>query len=157
MERIVIGTDGSPGARAAVSTGVELARRLGASVTFVSVRHAIPILGDPYYQRKLSEQLSAVREALAEAMGEADGANVNADYEILEGHTVDELLRAARYRHAGLIVIGSRGLGAIAGALLGSVSRALVQDSPIPVLVVKEASPDTPTGETVPERELSLI
>ena len=58
--------------------------------------------------------------------------------EIAEGDPVDELVRAARYQEAELIVVGSRGLGAIAGALLGSVSRALVQHSPVAVLVVKE-------------------
>lgn len=138
MNRIVIGTDGSPGGRAAVDQGLELARRLGASVTFICVRHPIVLLGDPYYQRKLSEQLNHARAALDEAMDEADRLGVDADCEIAEGDPVDELVRAARYQEAGLIVVGSRGLGAIAGALLGSVSRALVQHSPVPVLVVKE-------------------
>jgi nucleotide-binding universal stress UspA family protein len=138
MNRIVIGSDGSPGSWAAVEDGLELARRLGAGVTFVCVRPPIALLGDPYYQRKLSEQLSHAREVLDEAMDEADRLGVEADCEIAEGDPVDELIRAARYQDAELIVVGSRGLGAIAGALLGSVSKALVQHSPVPVLVVKE-------------------
>ena len=138
MNRIVIGTDGSPGGRAAVEEGLELARLVGAPVTFICVRHQIVLLGDPYYQRKLSEQLAHARAALDEAMDKADRIGVEADCEIAEGDPVDELIRAARYQEADLIVVGSRGLGAIAGALLGSVSRALVQHSPVPVLVVKE-------------------
>lgn len=138
MSRIVIGTDGSPGGLAAVGQGLELAQRLGASVTFVSVRHPIPLLGDPYYQRRLSQQLADARSALDQAMDAADRLGVDADCEIAEGDPVDELVRAARYQEADLIVVGSRGLGAIAGALLGSVSKALVQHSPVPVLVVKE-------------------
>jgi len=138
MNRIVIGTDGSPGGWVAVEEGLELARMLGVGVTFVCARHHIVLLGDPYYQRKLSEQLIHARAVLDEAMEEADRLGVEADCEIAEGDPVDELIRAARYQEADLIVIGSRGLGAIAGALLGSVSKALVQHSPVPVLVVKE-------------------
>jgi len=138
MGRIVIGTDGSPGAHAAVAEGLELARRLGAEVTFVYVRSGIPILGQPYYQRKLSEQLAEARAALKPAMSEAERLGVSAEYDIAEGDPADEILRAAQYRDAEVIVVGSRGLGAIAGALLGSVSNALVQHSPVPVLVVKE-------------------
>ncbi|HZR91951.1 MAG TPA: universal stress protein [Gaiellaceae bacterium] len=138
MERIIIAVDGSRGAQAAVKEGVELARIMGASVTFVAVRHAIPLLGDPFYQRKLTEQMAALKPGLEQAMEEADRAGVNADYEIAEGSIVSEILRAARYREAGMIVVGSRGLGAFRGALLGSVSMGLVELSPLPVLVVKE-------------------
>ena len=153
MNRILIGTDGSPGARAAVHEGLELARRLDTPVTFVTVRHSVsPIFGDPYYQRKLSEELREVRAALQDAMREADRMRIDADYEIAEGDPVDEILRTARYREAELIVVGSRGLGAIAGALVGSVSRALVQHSPIPVLVVKEREP-APAAEEPAELE----
>jgi nucleotide-binding universal stress UspA family protein len=138
MNRIVIGTDGSPGSQAAVEQGLELARLLGTPVTFICVRHPITLLGEPFYQHKLTDQLAKARAALDEAMEEADRIGVEADCEIVEGDPVDELVRASRYQEADLLVVGSRGLGAIAGALLGSVSRALVQFSTIPVLVVKE-------------------
>ena len=141
MKQIVIATDGSPGGRAAVDEGLELARLLSGRATFVSVRHAIPVLGDPYYQHKLTEQLAHARTAVDDAMAEAERLGVTAEYEIAEGDAADEILRTARYHEADLIVVGSRGLGAIAGALLGSVSRKLVQHSPIPVVVVKEREP----------------
>jgi nucleotide-binding universal stress UspA family protein len=138
MDRIVIGTDGSPGSTAAVEEGLEFARLLGVPVTFIYVRHPITLLGEPYYQRRLSGQLAHARAALDEAMDVAERVGVEADCEIVEGDPVDELVRAARYQEADLIVVGSRGLGAIAGAMLGSVSKALVQHSPVPVLLVKE-------------------
>jgi len=138
VKRIIIGTDGSPGAVAAVREGLELAQDAGASVTFVSVRHSISLLGDPYYQRRLTRQLGRARAAVEQAMTAAELEGVDADYEIVEGDPVDQLLAVAAYRDADLIVVGSRGLGPFSGAVLGSVSKALVELSPLPVLVAKE-------------------
>lgn len=137
MTRMLVATDGSPGAWAAVHEALELASGTGASVTFLYVRHEISLLGRPFYERKLSRQLRHARETLDEAMEEAESMGVDAECDIAEGDVVEQIMCAAIYREAELIVVGSRGLGAVAGALLGSVSKALVELSPIPVLVAK--------------------
>jgi nucleotide-binding universal stress UspA family protein len=133
MERIVIATDGSPGARAAVDEGIQLARLVGASITFVSVRARHPLFGPLPPAAQLADELRETRAALEGALDEAERFGVSADYEIAEGEVVDEIVRTARYRDADLIVIGSRGLGEVAG----SISREVVDASPLPVLVVK--------------------
>jgi nucleotide-binding universal stress UspA family protein len=137
MRHILVAVDGSAGSRAAVTEGVELARAAGAAVTFVAVRHGIPLLGKPYYQRKLSEQLARFRPALEEAMTAAADAGVEAEAETLEGDVVESILRVAVYRDVDMIVVGTRELGPVAGAMLGSVSKALVDLAPMPVLVAK--------------------
>jgi nucleotide-binding universal stress UspA family protein len=150
MERIVIATDGSKAAQHAAEEALELARETGAVVTFVTVRQPISLLGAPYYQTELTRQLAPARAALDGARREAEARGINADYEILEGDPAREILAIARARDAELIVVGSRGLGTMAGALLGSVSRAVVRDADRPVLVVKEpgvaAAREEPNG-----------
>lgn len=142
MRSILVATDGSPGSDAAVAGGIELAREADAGVTFVYVRQPISLLGEPYSQRRLSEQLRAARTALGKALAKAAESGVEADSEILEGETAAQLLGLARARKADLLVIGSRGLGAVAGTLLGSVSRAVVKGAEQPILVVKEPQPN---------------
>jgi nucleotide-binding universal stress UspA family protein len=135
---IVIATDGSAGASVAVDQGVWLARMLEAKVTFVAVARApFPILGDPYYQRALTADLAKARTAIADAVFAAEEGHVPYETEILEGAPAEKILEVARAHGADLIVIGSRGRGAITGTLLGSVSSDVVHRSDRPVLVAR--------------------
>jgi nucleotide-binding universal stress UspA family protein len=138
IDRILIATDGSPGALAAVEEGVRLAQIRGAGVTFVAVAHPpLPVLGDAYYQRALSDNLGIMRAALAKAIPYAEERRVTYETELLEGSPAKAILALAHSRDVDLIVVGSRGLGAVKGALLGSVSSAIVHHSDRPVLVAR--------------------
>ena len=152
MKRIVIGTDGSADAAAAVDSALELAGGLGAAVTFVCTR-VVPsaLLGEPYYQRELESEGAHARRVIAAAMDRAEAAGVDADYEILDGAPTEAILAVAASRDADLIVVGSRGLGMVQSAILGSVSKALVTRARRPVLVVK-----TPSGREA-KRDDALV
>jgi universal stress protein A len=52
------------------------------------------------------------------------------------GDPADEILKVAREELADLICLGARGRGRVAGALLGSVSTAVLHNSPVPVVVL---------------------
>ena len=139
MKTILIATDGSNGSRAAEREGLELAQQTGAAVTFVAVRPTpLPVLGDPFYERKVIGDFASIRPAVASAVDAADRLGVLADYEILEGDPAEQILRLARLRDADIVVVGSRGRGAVASAVLGSVSRRVVHEADRPVLVVNE-------------------
>lgn len=139
FRRVLIATDGSECARAAVEQGLALARALGAAVMFVVVRHPpLPVLGDPYYEREVARELAAAQAAADEAMAAAAEAKIDADYELLVGPPADEILALAKSRGVDLVVVGSRGRSRLKGALLGSVSNAVADKSECPVLVVNQ-------------------
>jgi nucleotide-binding universal stress UspA family protein len=119
-----------------VIAGARVARTLGTRAVLVYVRPSLGPLGDPYYQEKLTEQMGHARAALERAHELLAQEGVDADEEILEGSAADRVVELARARNAPLIVVGSRGLGAVAGALLGSVSSAIIHRADRPVLVV---------------------
>jgi nucleotide-binding universal stress UspA family protein len=138
MREIVIATDGSAGASVAVEQGVWLAKMLGAKVTFVAVaRTPLAVLGDPYYQRALTADLAKARTAIADALVAAEERHVSCETEILEGSPAEKILEVAQTHGADLIVIGSRGRGAVTSAVLGSVSSDVVHRSDRPVLVAR--------------------
>ena len=143
MRSILISTDGSAGADAAVADGLELARQAGAKVLFMNVRPTISLLGAPYEQEKLSEQMTIAREAVDGATARAGELGVEAETEILEGDPAEQILGLARSRDVDLVVVGSRGRGGVSAALLGSVSRAVVNRADRPVLVVKKPKEET--------------
>jgi nucleotide-binding universal stress UspA family protein len=138
MDQIVIATDGSPGAAVAVEEGVWLAKMLGAKALFVTVSRApLPLLGEPYYQRALSIDLTRARDALAKAIAVAEERDVPFETDVLEGAPAEAILAFARNRDADLVVLGSRGRGAVVGAVLGSVSSEVVHRADRPVLVAR--------------------
>jgi nucleotide-binding universal stress UspA family protein len=83
----------------------------------------------------------AARKLVTRVQGEEEPVDVYLD--VAEGRPADILVR--RSASADLLVVGTRGLDTLAGALLGSVSQRCVTQATCPVVVVR--------GEDVDERE----
>lgn len=127
MKRILIATDGSDGAGLALEEGLSLAAELDAEAFVVYVREApTSFLGAPYYE-----------DVIAAAELQAARYDLDIYFEVIEGDRVEAILALARSRDVDLIVVGSRGLGAVKGIFLGSVSSALLHRADRPVLVAK--------------------
>jgi nucleotide-binding universal stress UspA family protein len=73
-------------------------------------------------------------------------AGVPFEREIGSGDPAQALIKIAGEHGCTGIIVGARGLGAVRGALLGSVSQAVLHASPLPVTVVKHDAPDVGTG-----------
>ena len=83
------------------------------------------------------EPIDDSETALNDAAEAAKAAGIAYTLEKISAPTVDGILSIADKQNADLIVVGSRGRGAVGAALLGSVSRDLVRRAKRPVLVVK--------------------
>jgi len=140
MKQIVIATDGSPSATEAVDVGLELAQEQGAEVTFVHVttpdEYAVSRLG-PGHPIPRHEPIDESEIALTAAGEAAKEAGVPYALERISGDAVDTIVAVGDAKNADLIVVGSRGLGPVRAALLGSVSRGVLDDAQRPVLIVK--------------------
>jgi nucleotide-binding universal stress UspA family protein len=143
MKKIVIATDGSESAQQALEFGLDLAAEQGATPFLVHVAPAVDVVPSAGFavpaQTVPHEPEHQDRVALREAAEIAAKKGVTAKTELLVGFPADEIVAFADNIDADLIVVGSRGHGAIASALLGSVSRAVLHNSRRPVLVVREA------------------
>ena len=148
MKQIVIATDGSPAAQEAVDVGLELAKEQGADVTFVHVTPPDEYMGGRLAVRPIPhrEEIAESETALKAAAETAEEAGISYALERISGDTVDTIVGIADSKDADLIVVGSRGRGPMTAALLGSVSRGVLQHANRPVLIVKAAK--TPVGTT---------
>jgi nucleotide-binding universal stress UspA family protein len=140
MDTILIAVDGSPSAQEAAAFGLELAADHEATATFVLVIPAMDVV--PTYGFGLTAAVphvpsDAEGEPLEEALRLADETGIDADAKLLRGDPVDEIVAYADTIDADLIVVGSRGHGALTSALLGSVSRGVLREAGRPVLVVR--------------------
>jgi nucleotide-binding universal stress UspA family protein len=79
-------------------------------------------------------------ELLEEAATMAAEEGVIATTTLLRGDTVAELVGYAATHDVDLIVVGTRGHGAVTGALLGSVSQGLLREARRPVAIVRAAA-----------------
>ena len=141
MKRILIATDGSTPAHEALELGLDLAAEQDAETFVVHVApivDAMPYGGFGYFGPALLHEFDEHdRGLLNEAAEFAAEKRVDVKTKLLQGNPADEIVAFADTIDADLIVVGSRGHGAIASALLGSVSRGVLHLSRRPVLVVR--------------------
>ena len=63
--------------------------------------------------------------------------DIKAEKHVETGDIHKAILRVAESEKSDIIIMGSRGLGLFKGALMGSVSQKVVEESKIPVMVIK--------------------
>jgi nucleotide-binding universal stress UspA family protein len=130
---IVVGIDRDSSALPVAEVAARAAELSGRRLAFVSAvpadagsSHGAAADGD---YRAYADHLDEVTQAVTESSG-----GLISRLQLVEGSAADVLLDAAR--SAALIVMGNRGRGGLAGRLLGSVSRSVLNQAGSPVLIV---------------------
>jgi nucleotide-binding universal stress UspA family protein len=143
--RILLATDGSEEAELALKTAVDLADCTNSELHVVTVgREYHPAHFEvPETGRLLDEARRVMEREAREVLDgqvkkiEEAGGNVAQVHLRTGGHRDREIVRVGEEIGAGLIVMGSRGLGGLRRALMGSVSDSVVRHAHCPVLVVR--------------------
>jgi nucleotide-binding universal stress UspA family protein len=125
----LIATDGSPSALDALELGVEFANEQSSGVTLVHVITKNDLRRGPAFEQPERD------EVLRESADVLRKAGIEPELELLSGDPADEITWLADNLEAGLVVIGSRGRGAVQGTLLGSVSRRVLASCSRPVAI----------------------
>lgn len=136
LQRITLATDGSSASAKALDflvTKFQPDRSSGKgehAPIHVSVIHVMPFI-------KYPELKEAGRHLVERSVRKLVKAGFTAEPVYQLGKPAEEIMKVATKHHADLIVMGAKGLGAVARFLLGSVSTRVVQHSSCSVLVVR--------------------
>ena len=135
---VVAGVDGSPSSRRALDWALRQAEATGMKIVAVLAWRAPTGYGTGALVASGVEWAEEARIALESIVGPASAAwpQVPVEQRVLEGHPAEILLNQAE--GADLLVVGSRGHGGFAGALLGSVSNHCVHHATCPVVVIHD-------------------
>ena len=139
--RVLVGTDGSASSYLAVDRAAAIAREAGAELLIACAyrpmsarerQEAADVLGEESYKVAGSTPAEDVLRGACERIGNQSGVDTIA----VEGEPVDVLVGLAKKREVDLVVVGNRGMGSLAGRLLGSVPSVVSHRSPCDVLIV---------------------
>lgn len=152
---VLCAVDDSTHASAVAFAAAGLADHLNARLVVVRV--------DPRAAGSAAEQAEA-RQALAEFMMEGlpggVGYRAGTESRVLAGAPAEVVLREAIVERAGLIVMGTRGRGALTRAILGSTARDVLRGATVPVAVVPPSDPEIATlvgARTTPRFGIVLV
>jgi nucleotide-binding universal stress UspA family protein len=141
---ILIATDGSPGAGVALDMLCDLPVRPADRVTVVmhpTFFMAARPDGEGIVARLAARQHERARATVEAAVARLHARSISAVGLVQDGEdAVDAIVRAAKARHADLVLVGSRGHGAVASLVIGSTARTLAILCPVPVLVVRDVA-----------------
>lgn len=131
-QRIVVGFDGSEHAQAALSWALEVAPDTAVVEALVAV-DVIPWLKPELVMERHPEAVEQARERIGAALDAVDPEGRAERTFVLHG---PHQALTESFDRADLIVVGPRGVGAVARTILGSITSWLINDAPCPVAVV---------------------
>jgi nucleotide-binding universal stress UspA family protein len=143
--RILLATDGSEDAELAATTAFDLASSTSSELHIVLVEEEVyayvdpsgyPYFPDAELEHELEQRARMRLDAEVEKRRSAGGTVAQAHLRV-GAAAATEIIDLAEEIGAGLIVMGSRGLGGIRRALMGSVSDSVVRHAHCPVMVVR--------------------
>src|SRR4030042_348880 len=139
FKKILVGNDGSEGAKKALKAAIDLAKHYGAELHSISVEEDLP-----HYAATVGEVLEAKAEKNnyfgrmnEEAQQMANREGVSLHTHVIAGHEVQTIVDYVREHHFDLVVIGFIGHSKIYDRVWGSTSQNIARLVPCTVMIVK--------------------
>jgi nucleotide-binding universal stress UspA family protein len=138
FSKILVASDGSPGASKALNAAIELSRRLHATLHMVCVEELprFPITIDEVIEESTAAQ-KVFDEVILTAIKQAKAARVKLEAHVLAGHAVSSIVEFVERERFDVLVVGFMGHSALYNRLIGSTTDRLVELAPCTVVVVK--------------------
>ncbi len=137
-KKILVPLDGSKGSERALIEATKLAKQCDAKIVGLYV---VPFSPLSYREIKVVKETMFVeaKKNLAKAQANAEKKGVTLQQKILEGNPGALISNFANQNKnkIDLVVIGSRGIGGLKEAFLGSISNYVMHKSKVPVMIVK--------------------
>jgi nucleotide-binding universal stress UspA family protein len=144
FRKILVPIDGSKHSMMAAAHAVDIAEKYHAAVTLLHVINISQLTGldimqgPPLITEGMSDKLNEAGQAIiAETLKSLPPHGVTINTELVWGSPEAVIISRVKSEPYDLVVIGSRGLSALSGLLLGSVSSRVVHRAPCPVMLVK--------------------
>jgi len=136
LQRILVPTDFSAAAHAALDFATILARDTGAKLVIVYVQPPEVLFGaDDVYANVYPREEDTLREMLSRVHPKDE--KIPHEHHYLLGDPSHEIVAFAVAQHADLIVLGSHGRTGLSRMLMGSVAESVIRHASCPVLTVK--------------------
>ncbi len=123
IQRILVPVDGSVNGCKAVDEALFFAQKCNAEIDFV------------YVASNINKDIPS--HIVFDRIWEKIPADMKARKHVKSGNIAKTILAVADEQQSDMIIMGSRGLGLLRGVLIGSVSQKVVEESKIPVMVIK--------------------
>jgi nucleotide-binding universal stress UspA family protein len=138
-KKILLATDGSENARRAAKEAAGLAKELSSEIIIAYIS------GNPPSQSKMAKAHFDVHSILQEDAKDSvsdtirlfESEGLTYTLKVAIGDPAGEIIGIAEKENADLLIIGSRGLGTIKSAVIGSVSQKVAHQAKCPVMIVK--------------------
>ena len=145
--KILLATDASEEAEMDATTAINLAKNTHSELHILTVGPGYPAydVRIPEVAEELRRQAQEILDEQAKKIEQAGGEVAQAHLRLaehhpgFEHHPSDDVVRVAEEVGAGLVVLGSWGLGGMRRALMGSVSDSVVRHAHCPVFMVRRA------------------
>lgn len=135
---IIVALDGSEHSLKGLDYAYDLAQKYGSKLILLhAYRSTSDLRGTEEFNQMVAKRKNAGEKIIKAARKRLEDTAVEVEDDLLEGPAANAIIRVAETRQADLVVMGSRGMGSLAGLIFGSVSTKVTQYAPCPVLVIR--------------------